>query len=166
MMIGMMIEWTLVALLSYNFPSYFNTEQELNAAIIIDKSIDIGEDPYFMVALAWTESRLTANRVSRTGDYGIFQINYRFWGRRWGYKDHNKFLADMSSPVHSTIAAAVVIKEMKRYKSCVGLDLPACYNGGPQWQKSKNKGKISEYANKVNRMRNIFKKKYPGWMAR
>ena len=58
----MMVEWTLVALLSYNFPSYFNMEQELNAAVIIDKSIDIGEDPYFMVALAWTEPRLRGFR--------------------------------------------------------------------------------------------------------
>jgi hypothetical protein len=162
----MMVEWTLVALLSYNFPSYFDTEQELNAAVIIDKSIDIGEDPYFMVALAWTESRLKSGRVSRTGDYGIFQINYRFWGRKWEYKDRRKFLVDMSDPVHSTIAAAVVIKEMRRYKSCVGLNLPACYNGGPQWQKSKNKSKILEYANNVNRMRNIFRKRSPGWMSR
>ena len=46
-----MIEWTLVSLLAYNFPTYFNTEQELNAAVIIDKSLDVGEDPYFMVAL-------------------------------------------------------------------------------------------------------------------
>tara|TARA_R110000868_G_scaffold112069_3_gene302080 strand:- start:3807 stop:4295 length:489 start_codon:yes stop_codon:yes gene_type:complete len=162
----MIMEWTLVALLSYSFPSYFDMEQKLNAAVIIDKSIDIGEDPYFMVALAWTESRLKSGRVSQTGDYGIFQINYRFWGRKWEYTDRRKFLVDMSDPVHSTIAAAVVIKEMRRYKSCVGLNLPACYNGGPQWQKSKNKNKILEYANNVNRMHSIFKKKYVGWASR
>ena len=35
-----MMEWTLVSLLAYNFPTYFNTEQELNAAVIIDKSLE------------------------------------------------------------------------------------------------------------------------------
>ena len=134
-----MVEWTLVALLAYNFPSYFNTEQELNAAVIIDKSLQIPEDPYFMVALAWTESRLKPGKVSRTGDYGLFQVNYRFWAKRWGYKDRNKFLVDMSSAAHATIAAAVVLQEMRKYRACQGLNLAACYNGGPGWQKSKNK---------------------------
>ena len=67
-----MIEWTLVSLLAYNFPTYFNTEQEINAAVIIDKSLDLGQDPHFMVALAWVESRVKEGKVSRTGDYGIF----------------------------------------------------------------------------------------------
>ena len=109
-----MIEFVLVSLLAYSFPSYFDTEQELNAAVIIDKSIQLGEDPYFMVGLAWVESRLKTGRVSHTGDYGLFQINYNFWGKKWGYKSRNKFLVDMSSPNHSVVAAAVVLKEMRR----------------------------------------------------
>ena len=161
-----MVEWTLVALLAYDFPAYFDTQQEVNAAVIIDKSLQIKEDPYFMVALAWTESRLKTSRISKTGDYGIFQVNYRFWGKRWGYKDSQKFLVDMSSPGHATIAAGVVLQEMKKYKACRGLDLPACYNGGPGWRKSKNKEKIIKYANKVNRMRGIFKRRFPGWALR
>ena len=161
-----MIEYVLVSLLAYNFPSYFDTEQELNAAVIIDKSLDAEEDPYFMVSLAWVESRLKPGKISRTNDYGLFQINYRFWGKKWGYKSANKFLVDMSSPAHATVAAMVVLKEMRKYKSCQGLNLAACYNGGPRWQKSKNKEKIIQYANKVNRMRGIFKRKFPRWMAR
>jgi len=161
-----MIEWALVSLLAYNFPTYFDTEQELNAAVIIDKSLDVGEDPYFMVSVAWVESRLKTGRVSKTGDYGIFQINYRFWGKQWGYKDSQKFLVDMSSAAHATVAATTVLRSMRKYKACQGLNLPACYNGGPGWQKSKNKEKIISYANKVNRMRGIFKKKFPGWLVR
>ena len=159
-----MIEWALVSLLAYNFPTYFDTEQELNAAVIIDKSLDVGEDPYFMVSVAWIESRLKTGRVSKTGDYGIFQINYRFWGKQWGYKDRQKFLVDMSSAAHATVAATTVLRSMRKYKACQGLNLPACYNGGPGWQKSKNKEKIISYANKVNRMRGIFKRKFPKWM--
>lgn len=161
-----MIEWTLVSLLAYNFPTYFNTEQEVNAAVIIDKCLAVGEDPHFMVALSWVESRVKAGKVSRTGDYGIFQINYRFWGRKWGYQDRNKFLVDMSSPAHATVAATVVLQEMRKYKACQGLNLAACYNGGPGWQKSKNKEKIISYATKVNRMRGIFKRKFPKWVLR
>ena len=84
-----MMEYVLVSFLAYNFPTYFNTEQKLNASVIIDKSLDVGEDPYFMVALAWVESRVKTGKISHTGDYGIFQINYRFWGKKWGYKDRD-----------------------------------------------------------------------------
>ena len=161
-----MIEYVLVSFLAYNFPTYFNTEQQLTAAVIIDKSLDIGEDPYFMVATAWVESRLKTGKTSKTGDYGLFQINYRFWGKKWGYKNTRKFLVDMSSAAHGTVAAGVVLKEMRKYKSCQGLNLPACYNGGPGWQKSKNKEKIISYANKENRMRGIFKRKFPKWVLR
>ena len=161
-----MIEYLLVSLLAYNFPSYFDTEQELNAAVIIDKSLDVGEDPYFMVALAWVESRVKTGKVSHTGDYGIFQINYRFWGKKWGYTDRHKFLVDMSSPAHATVAAATVLKGMRKYKSCKGLNLPACYNGGPGWTKSKNIEKIKSYATKVHRMRGIFMRRFPGWLVR
>jgi len=158
-----MIEFVLVSLLSYNFPSYFNMEQELNASIIIDQANTLGEDPYFMVASAWVESRLKTGTISPTGDYGIFQINYNFWGKKWGYKDRNQFLKDMSNTNHATVAATIVLKEMRRYAACRGLNLAACYNGGPAWQKSKNKEKIMSYAAKVNRMRQLFRRRARNW---
>jgi hypothetical protein len=161
-----MIEFVLVSLLAYSFPSYFDTEQELNAAVIIDKSLDINEDPHFMVSLAWVESRLKTGKISHTGDFGLFQVNYRFWGKKWGYKSRQKFLVDMSSANHATVAAAVVLREMRKYKSCAGLNLPACYNGGPGWAKSKNRDKILDYARQVHRMRGIFKRRFPGWTTR
>ena len=58
---------------------------------------------------------------------------------------------------------AVVLKEMRRYKACAGLNLAACYNGGPGWQKSKNKKKISEYATRVNCLARSYKNKFPNW---
>jgi len=161
-----MLELVLVSAMAYNFPSYYNTQQEFNAAVIIDQVVKVGDDPYYMVALAWTESRLQSAKVSRTKDYGIFQINYRFWGKRWGYASPRKFLEDMSGPKHATISALIVLKEMRKYRSCQGLNLAACYNGGPAWQKSRNKEKIIAYANKVNRMRGILKRGFPGWVAR
>ena len=65
-----MVEYLLVSFLAYDFPSYFDTEQRLNAAVIIDKSLDIGEDPYFMVATAWVESRLKTGRGSKQATMG------------------------------------------------------------------------------------------------
>jgi len=161
-----MVEFVLVSLLAYNFPSYFNTEQELNAAVIIDKSLDLKEDPYFMVSVAWVESRLQTGKISHTGDYGLFQINYRFWGKRWGYSSKQKFWVDMSNPRHATVAATVVLTEMRKYKSCQGMNLPACYNGGPAWQKSKNIEAIKAYATKVHKMREIYRRKFPDWSRR
>ena len=149
--------------LARTFPGYFDAEQQVNALLIISKAKDIGEEPYHLIATAWVESRVKANKVSGTGDYGIFQINWSFWGRKWGYTDKKKFLKDMSDPYHSTVAAAVVLKEMRRYKTCQGLNLPACYNGGPSWQKSRNIKAILRYANNVNRMADVFRRRYPGW---
>jgi hypothetical protein len=149
--------------LALTFPGYFDAEQQVNALLIISKAKDIGEDPYHLIATAWVESRVKANKVSGTGDYGIFQINWSFWGRKWGYTDKKKFLKDMSDPYHSTVAAAVVLKEMRRYKTCQGLNLPACYNGGPSWQKSRNIKAILRYANNVNWMADVFRRRYPGW---
>ena len=140
--------------LALTFPGYFDAEQQVNALLIISKAKDIGEDPYHLIATAWVESRVKANKVSGTGDYGIFQINWSFWGRKWGYTDKKKFLKDMSDPYHSTVAAAVVLKEM---------NLPACYNGGPSWQKSRNIKAILRYANNVNWMADVFRRRYPGW---
>tara|TARA_R110000824_G_scaffold285893_1_gene474006 strand:- start:924 stop:1415 length:492 start_codon:yes stop_codon:yes gene_type:complete len=163
----MILEFVLVTMLAYDFPSYFSPEQQFNASVVIDQSNRFNEDPYFMVALAWVESRLRDNRVSPTGDYGIFQINWRFWGKKqWGYETPHRFAIDMASPAHSTAAATVVLREMQKYKACRGLKLPACYNGGPAWQKSKNKEKIIKYANKVNRMHGIFKRAFPGWVQK
>jgi hypothetical protein len=158
-----MLYLQVLLLLAYAFPSHYDIEQQYNATVIIDKARQINEDPYLLVALAWVESRVKSGRVSGTGDYGIFQINYNFWGKKWGFKDRTKFLKAMSDPAHGTIAAEVVLREMRRYSACKELNLPACYNGGPAWQRSKNKKKIIAYANKVNRMQQHLKRKYPRW---
>ena len=153
----------MILLAGYNYPSYFKEDQQINAAIIIEQANRFDLDPHRFIAIAWVESRLKPNRVSHTGDYGIFQINYRFWGKQWEYKSKKKFSTDMSDPGHATVAAAVVLKEMKKYKACQGLNLAACYNGGPGWQKSKNKKKILEYATRVNCLARSYKNKFPNW---
>ena len=70
----------------------------------------------------------------------------------------------MSNIKHATVAATTVLHEMRKYTACQGLNLPACYNGGPSWQKSKNREKIMSYAAKVNRMRMIFRARSSNWV--
>ena len=65
--------------LAISFPTYFDTEQQTNTVLILKKARELGEDPYHLVATAWVESRIKANKISHTGDYGIFQINWNFW---------------------------------------------------------------------------------------
>lgn len=151
---------------AYALPLHFTAEQEYNARVILDQAVKLGEDPYHLMATAWVESRLIGSRVSATGDYGIFQINYKFWGRLWGFTDTENFWLSMLNPNHATIAAVTVIREMRRYKSCKGDMLAACYNGGPAWQRSKNKDKILSYAKKVNNRKELYKRNYPQWKRR
>jgi len=161
----MMVSTLIFTALAYSFPLNFTAEQEYNARIVVDQARALGEDPHYLMATAWVESRLIGSRVSTTGDYGIFQINYRFWGRLWGFTDKDKFWLNMLNPNHATIAAVIVLKEMRRYKACKGSALPACYNGGPAWEKSKNRGKIEKYAAKVNLMMNYYRRSFPAWKA-
>ena len=154
----------LVLFAGYSYPSYFNADQKTSANIILDQVNKLSADPHFYMAIAWVESRVKTGRVSHTGDYGLFQINYNFWGKKWGYKDRKKFLKDMSNPKHAVVAATIVLNEMKKYKACEGLHLAACYNGGPNWRNSKNKDKILKYANRVNCLAQAYRNKFSDWI--
>ena len=155
---------TLVTLLaSLNFPSHFTSEQRDLGRQIIEQAHILGEDPYLLMAIAYQETKVRRNQTSHTSDYGIFQINWTFWGPRWGYKSRQQFQKDMDNPVHGTLAAVMVLREMRLYKTCRGANLYACYNGGPAWMKSKNIDKISAYARKVHKYHRRFRARYKNW---
>jgi len=160
----MLLYLVMIFLTAYDYPSYFKIDQRISAEIIVEQTNKVSGDPHFYMAIAWVESRVKTGRVSHTGDYGLFQINYNFWGKKWGYKDRKKFLKDMSNPKHAVVAATIVLNEMKRYKACEGLHLAACYNGGPNWRNSKNIGKILKYANRVNCLAQAYRNKFPDWI--
>ncbi len=146
------------------FPLHFDAGQRQLSQQIIHQAHLLNEDPYTLMALAWKESKLKRGRTSKTGDVGIFQINWSFWGKRvWKYKSFAQFKKDMDDPIHATLAAVMVLREFRLYKTCRGMNLYACYNGGPAWQKSKNVGKIMIYAKHVHRYRTLFKRKYQSW---
>jgi len=146
------------------YPLSFTSEQKEIADVILQEAQRLNEDPYILMSIAYQESRIQKGQTSHTGDVGIFQINWRFWGKRmWRYKSYAQFEKDMNNPSHATVAAVVVLKEMRLYKTCRGANLFACYNGGPAWIKSKNIDKLSSYARQVEKRRKRYKSKYPNW---
>lgn len=154
---------TLVAS-NHNMPIYFDAEQKGIARQVIDQAHTLGEDPYTLLAIGWHESRLKRGKTSHTGDVGIFQINWRFWGKKvWKYKSYQQFVEDMDTVEHATLAAVMVLREMRLYKTCKGINLYACYNGGPAWMKSKNIDKIATYARRVHLKREQFIKRHKSW---
>lgn len=166
-----MIDLITVALVlmssSYTMPIHFDDEQREIGREIIKEAHKLGEDPYTLMALAWQETRIRRGQTSHTGDVGIFQINWRFWGKKiWQYKSYRQFVEDMDNVEHGTLAAVMVLREMRLYKTCVGINLYACYNGGPAWMKSKNIDKIATYARRVHKKRQHFVRKYRSWMKK
>jgi hypothetical protein len=145
-------------------PIYFDAEQKEIGREIISQAHALGEDPYTLMAIAWQESRIKRGQTSHTGDVGIFQINWSFWGKKiWKYKSYQQFVEDMDNVEHATLAAVMVLREMRLYKTCVGINLYACYNGGPAWMKSKNIDKIATYARRVHLKRQHFIKRHKSW---
>jgi hypothetical protein len=145
-------------------PIYFDDEQKEIGREIVQEAHKLGEDPYTLMAIAWQETRIRRGQTSHTGDVGIFQINWRFWGKKiWQYKSYRQFVEDMDNVEHGTLAAVMVLREMRLYKTCVGINLYACYNGGPAWMKSKNIDKIATYARRVHAKRQQFLKSHKSW---
>ena len=163
-----MIEFVSIVLTlmssGYSMPIHFDSEQREIGQGIIKEAHKLGEDPYTLLAIAWQETRIKRGRTSHTGDVGIFQINWSFWGKRiWKYKSYQQFVEDMDNIEHGTLAAVMVLREMRLYKTCIGINLYACYNGGPAWMKSKNIDKIATYARRVHAKRQQYIRKHKSW---
>ena len=100
-----MIEFVSIVLTlmssGYSMPIHFDNEQREIGQGIIKEAHKLGEDPYTLMAIAWQETRIKRGRTSHTGDVGIFQINWSFWGKRiWKYKSYQQFVEDMDNIEH------------------------------------------------------------------
>lgn len=51
------------------------------AHLTAEVSVDVGVDPWLMLALEARESSFDASRISKAGAFGLVQLNPRFWGR-------------------------------------------------------------------------------------
>lgn len=138
-------------------------QRETNLVIIVDYAREARRDPFELLAISYTESRLNAKAVSPTGDVGLFQVNCRVWAKRFGYDTIKKCKEDMLNPKVNVIAAVSILDEHEtKYRQCRRKSRYHCYNGGPGWRLSKNREKIEKYAKSVTRRRWFLRKKYLG----
>jgi hypothetical protein len=144
-------------------PAHWTPEQIKIVDTIINESSNTN-DTHLLVAIAVVESNLRPAVVNwETRDVGLFQINYHWHHARVGVKTFTAFCDEMTDPVKNTRYAIFVVKDMRRYRGCKGINLPACYNGGPGWNNSKNRLKIQAYRDRVNQLARGYKKTYPDW---
>lgn len=140
------------------------TPSQFEMVEMITKETHNNGDPHLMVAIAEVESSLDPKSINwRTRDVGLFQINFRWHAEPLGTKTYEDFKTIMLDPKKNTRYAIRVVKDMQRYRGCQGRNLPACYNGGPDWRISKNRLKIQAYRDKVDQLRLRYKRTNPEW---
>jgi hypothetical protein len=145
---------------------HLNSEQLTNVSIILEVAEQQKFDKYMMLTIAFKETSFYANLTSNTGDYGLFQINAKWWYKFLGYTSKKDFVQHNMDPKISAQNAVKVIKDLMRYKTCKGEDIFACYNGGPGWRKSKNRAVIERYKRSSLRIKRLVTDKYDEWISR
>lgn len=138
-------------------------DQLVNVITIMDVAKKQGFDEFALLAIAFRESSFKTGLVSKQGDVGIFQINARWWWKKLGYKSRADFTKKNQDVATSARNAIIIIKKFKRFKTCRGDRVFACYNGGPGWQLSKNVEKIKAYQKRVIRARYLIKRHMKRW---
>ena len=119
------------------------------------------QDPYEVLAIAITESSLNPKAYSHTKDTGLFQINCRWWHKKFEYKTIKECEKGMLNPDVNIAAGFRVLNYFrKNYKQCRGKLAYRCYNGGQGWPRSKNKDKILNYSKKVEQRKKLLYKYY------
>lgn len=111
------------------------TENQLTMLDHVNRQIPATEDRFEILAIILVESNLNHEAVSRTGDYGLMQVNCRIWRqtllREFEIHDCE---AEMMSVQTSLMAGIYILNRFKRYRRCRGSRVYACYNGGQNWR--------------------------------
>lgn len=134
-----------------------NLLEIMNAAKIYDY------DVYILLAIAFRESSFHNEIISDTGDVGIFQINYRWWGKELGYESFKDFYQANIKIKQNTRHAIEVLRRFGKHRSCKNDNIFACYNGGYGWRKSKQRRYIEYYRDNVVKTRDYLEERYPFW---
>ena len=138
-------------------------DQLVNVITIMDVAKKQEFDEFTLLAIAFRESSFKTGLISKQGDVGIFQINARWWWKKLGYKNRAEFTKKNQDVATSAKNAITIIQKFKRFKTCRGDRVFACYNGGPGWQLSKNVEKIKSYQKRVIRARYLIKRHMKRW---
>lgn len=111
------------------------SERQLSVLREVVTMIPSSENRTELLALMMVESNLTPGAVSRTGDYGIMQVNCRIWRQRLktelGIENCEE---ELMNPAVSIRAGVYVLNRFRRYRRCRGSNVYACYNGGQNWR--------------------------------
>ncbi len=142
---------------------HLSDAQLINAISIMEASTDKTFDIATLLAIAFRESAFKTDLISKQGDVGAFQINARWWWKKLGYASRAAFIKANQDVTTSTRNAIEILKKFKKFKSCRGDNLFACYNGGPGWRLSKNVEKIKAYQKRVIRARYLIKRHMKRW---
>ena len=142
---------------------HLSDAQLINAISIMEASTDKTFDIATLLAIAFRESAFKTDLISKQGDVGAFQINARWWWKKLGYASRAAFIKANQDVATSTRNAIEILKKFKKFKSCRGDNLFACYNGGPGWRLSKNVEKIKAYQKRVIRARYLIKRHMKRW---
>ena len=138
-------------------------EQLVNVITIMDVAKSQGFDESPLLAIAFRESSFKTGLISKQGDVGVFQINGRWWWKKLEYASRADFVKKNQGVSVNTKNAIFIIKKFKRFKTCRGDKVFACYNGGPGWQLSKNVEKIKAYQKRVIRARYLISRHMKRW---
>jgi len=106
--------------------------------------------PSEALAIAQTESGFNPKAYSHTKDVGLFQINCKWWYKKFKYKNIKSCEKALFDPGLNISKGIYILTHFRNnYTQCRGSLAYRCYNGGQGWPRSKNKQKIINYSNKV-----------------
>ena len=107
----------------------------VNATVVAPAIYGQSEDPYLLAAMSWVESRWNPKAISKTGDCGLLQVNYR-WSR---------YSCEELLDIHTNVKAS--ISSIRYWRGRFGKDWLCHYNSGNKcYRRSRN------YAAKVRRI--------------
>ena len=136
-------------------------EKKKHFVNIIKHAEQKNQDPYELLAIAITESSLKPNAYSHTKDVGLFQVNCRWWYKKFKYKSIKHCESALKDPNLNIQRGIYILNHFRNnYKQCKGNNAYRCYNGGQGWHKSKNKHKIIRYEKKIRERKIVLKKYY------
>ena len=128
---------------------------------IVRQAEEKSQDPYELLAIAITESSLSPKAYSHTKDTGLFQVNCKWWYKKFKYKTIRHCESALFDPKLNISKGIYILNSFRsNYKQCRGRLAYRCYNGGQGWPRSKNKDKIIRYGKKVEERNRILHKYY------
>ena len=128
---------------------------------ILEKSLEQNVDPVEALAIAVTESALNPKAYSHTKDVGLFQVNCKWWWKKFKYSSRYHCERSLLDPARNIDAGLYILKYFRRsFPQCKGNMAYRCYNGGQRWPRSKNKAKIIKYSRAVEKRKRIIAQHY------